>query len=61
VKRGLFSTALGNQAAFGSSVKFDRQYWLVGEIVHLHQHLVALMFGVRTARDACGERTDLAK
>jgi hypothetical protein len=28
VKRGLFSSALGDQTAFGANVKFDKPYWL---------------------------------
>ena len=28
VQRGLFSTQLGDQVAFGSGLKFDKQYWL---------------------------------
>ena len=28
VKRGLFSTALGDQTAFGAAVAFDKPYWL---------------------------------
>src|SRR5436309_14817756 len=28
VRRGLFSTLLGDQTPFGSSVQFDVQYWL---------------------------------
>ncbi len=28
IKRGLFSTALGDQTTFGTAVKFDKPYWL---------------------------------
>jgi hypothetical protein len=28
LKRGLFSTTLGDQSAFGTAVRFDRPYWL---------------------------------
>jgi len=32
VERGLFSTILGDQVAFGSSLKFDDQYWLTVQV-----------------------------
>jgi hypothetical protein len=42
VKRGLFSTALGDQTMFGANVKFDKPYWLsiqVGNEAELPQRI----------------------
>jgi hypothetical protein len=42
VERGLFSTALGDQTAFGPEVKFDKPYWLgiqVGNEAELPQRI----------------------